>query len=296
MSEEKRQQISDRFAVMRKQEDRFYRKSDYLSELDDIPSLLDQDGKTVDKDCRYKMATWCFEVVEYCKFSRDTANLAINYLDQFLGTKKGIFALYDRRDFQLAAMTSLELAAKIQEPKVLEMRLLSELSKGSYSILELTAMEKKILSALDWRMCPPTAFSFANLFLQLLPKSIPAYTKSILKDFSLLQIEFSVKDYFFVAHKSYNIALASILNAAEALHCFCLTTRQAYHRDIVLIAGIDPTDLSIHQVGERLKELMQLNSVKSNLYPKSNIFQRSSRKTYQDICPSSPVSASSIVQ
>merc|ERR1719410_1004236 len=171
ISVEQRQEISDRFAAMRKQEECFYKKSDYLGQLNF--SLNTLYGKPIDEDCRSKMATWCFQVVEFCNFSRETARLAMSYLDQFLGTKEGGLVLYDRKDFQLAAMVSLELAVKIHEPKELDMSLLSELSKGSYSILELTKMEKKILSALNYRMCPPTASSFANYLLELLPKNVP---------------------------------------------------------------------------------------------------------------------------
>jgi len=255
-------------------------------------------GKPIDEDCRSKMATWCFQVVEFCNFSRETARLAMSYLDQFLGTKEGGLVLYDRKDFQLAAMVSLELAVKIHEPKELDMSLLSELSKGSYSILELTKMEKKILSALNYRMCPPTASSFANYLLELLPQNVPLYAKNKIKDFSLLQIELSVKDYFFVTHKSSIIALASILNATEFLQCFRLSTmaRRSFHRDIILMAGIDPTDFVTNEVGEKLKELVQLNSTADNFYSIGNLPQFSSQKNYQDIYPSSPVSVSSIVQ
>lgn len=290
---EQRKETLDQVAAMRKQEDLFYKKTDYLSKLDGI--LNPSGKKLVDADCRFKMVLWCFQVVEYCKFNRETASISFLYLDQFLGTEEGELVLYDRSSFQLAAMISLELAVKIHEPKELNMHGLSELSKGTYSIEQLVLMERKILMALNWRMHPPTAISFANLLLELLPTNIPTAIKNKIKEFSMFQIELSVKDYFLVVHKSSTIALASILNATDSLYFFRLskTAQQSFNKDIILATGIDPTDFLTYEVRKRLKQL-QLSSAPTSFHSLGTVSNFLSLKKNQEVCPSSPFCVSSL--
>jgi hypothetical protein len=295
---EHHEDLSDRFCVMRKQEDSIYMKSDYLSQLNSIYLLNPLDNIPIDKECRYKMAMWFFQVVEYCDFNKEIASISMSYLDRFLSTKEGTLVLYDRRDFQLAAMVCLELAVKMNEPKELDMNVLSELSKGSYSLIELTKMEKNILSALNWRMCPLTASSFVSYLLELLPHNVPFSVKEKIEHFTWLQIELSIKDYCFVVYKPSIIALASIFNAIDLLNYFRLSpkVRQSFHGNIILLVGIDPTDFLSQEVGKKLKEL-----VKSISIPNFNSLGDfhcvlSQKKNYHDIYPSSPKSVSGMIQ
>lgn len=297
-SSEHHGELSDRFCVMRKQEDSIYMKSDYLSQLGSTYLLNPLDNIPIDKECRSKMAMWYFQVVEYCDFNRETASISMSYLDRFLSTKEGTSVLYDRRDFQLAAMVCLELAVKIHEPKELDMNMLSELSKGSYPVMELSKMEKNILSALNWRMSPLTASSFASYLLELLPQNVPLSIKEKIESFTWLQIELSIKDYCFVVYKPSIIALASIFNAIDSLDYFRLApkTRQSFHRNIILLVGIDPTDFLTQQVGKNLKELMKSISIPNFNYSSDFHYVSSQKKNCHDIYPTSPKSVSGMIQ
>lgn len=208
-------EIACRIGVMRMQEENGYHCPDYLEQQ----SLAHKDRtKPVDEACRVKMSEWCYQVVDFYKFNRQTVWIAMSYLDRFLATKLGKPALEDRKIFQLAAMTALYTAIKIFEPEVMEPAVVSvALSRGTYSEKEITDMESLILEALQWRVQPPTALCFAQHFLALLPAEIASSERQSMVDYSRFQTELAVNDYFFVKLNPSTVAIASILNAIDMI-------------------------------------------------------------------------------
>ena len=225
------QEACDRIAVMRRQEEEVYRCSDYLS-VEHVCMSIEAEttrqdpphrftSRAIDSDCRRKMADWCFQVVDFCKFSRETVDVAIGYLDRYLGTfsMRSSLAHNSRKEFQLVAMTALYLAVKINEPLEMDTELVSELSKGSYSAREVAETESDILNALNWRLSRPTALGFVRHFLSLLPNTIaegPGVSKTLL-ELSRFQTELAVSDYYFVTKNASDVAFAAILNSMEAV-------------------------------------------------------------------------------
>jgi len=249
------EQLSDIFKVMRYQEETIYKKRDHLSNLN--PYDNKSEGNMVNEVCREKMATWFFQVIECCNFSRITGNIAMSYLDRFLGTNQGGSTLYDRKEYKLAAMCCLELAVKIHEPQKIELKSLSELSQGEYSALELKRKEREILSALNWRMCSPTASCFVSYYLDLLPQTLPFAIKEQIRYLSNFQIESSIKYYCFLSVRPSEVALSSVLNAMALMQCSNISLSQSFHRNIILIAGKDPTNIMIHEIREKLRKPME---------------------------------------
>ena len=149
------QHITDIIAVMRHKEE-IYISRDYLSDLIDCKTCKDN---KVNESFREKMGLWFYQVIEFCNFNLTTANIAMAYVDKYVGTKEGALSLLDRREYQLSAICCFELAVKTYEPQLLDLKILSELSHGEYSQTELQKKEREILTALRWRMCPPTAYS-----------------------------------------------------------------------------------------------------------------------------------------
>lgn len=173
---------------------------------------------SVDSDCRTKMVSWCFQVVDFCKFQRETVSIAINYLDRFMATPASSLAHSDRKVFQLAAMTCLYTAVKIHEPEAMDPKLVSTLSRGTYSPQEVEAMEANILGALQWRMNPPTSLSFVRLFLDLLPADfLTATQRETAYELSKFQTELAVNEYDFISVKPSIVAYSSLVNALESL-------------------------------------------------------------------------------
>mmetsp|Transcript_34041 Transcript_34041/g.81834 ORF Transcript_34041/g.81834 Transcript_34041/m.81834 type:complete len:103 (+) Transcript_34041:2860-3168(+) len=65
-------QIEDRLEVMLNQEEHEYKCFDYLAANEAIRKKA---AKPVDEDCRVKMCEWCYQVVDFCKFRRETVGI-----------------------------------------------------------------------------------------------------------------------------------------------------------------------------------------------------------------------------
>ena len=198
--------------AMLHQESTGYQTRDFLAQHEGLH--LD-----VDADCRTKMAAWCYQVVDYCKFSRESVEIAMNFLDRFVLTPSGRAVLQDRSLFQLACMTALYTAIKINEPEALDPKTVSDLSKGCYTAQDVEAMERLILKALQWRVNPPTAMSFVRSFLELIPESIlPEPLRTTAYDVAKFQTELAVSDFDFIPIKPSTVAFCSLVNALESMH------------------------------------------------------------------------------
>jgi hypothetical protein len=207
--------------AMRRQEETTYwnRESLYQSEPDSVfANSLMHANAVVDIDCRSKMATWCYQVIDFWKFNRETASIAMNYLDRYMLTEQGATVWADRKQFQLAAMTCLYTTVKIHEPEAMDPKLISTLSRGAYSTTEVEAMEVTILSALQWRMNPPTALAFVRQFLELIPVDVVDQSmRETVHDITKFQTELAVTEHNFVTVKASTIAFGSLMNSLESL-------------------------------------------------------------------------------
>jgi hypothetical protein len=102
------------------------------------------------------MANWCCTVIDYLDFERETVAIALSCLDRFLETSTALdmdcCCLRESRQFKIAGMTCLYTAIKSLEPEAVEPDLVVELSGNLCQVEDVEAMERAILSALDWHM------------------------------------------------------------------------------------------------------------------------------------------------
>ena len=228
-------ELSERIRVMRRQESSHHRCEDYMSDTDSLVSLASQ---TVDEESRIKMCEWCYQVVDYCKFRRETVGIGMAFLDRYLATPEGRAALTDRKFYQLAAMTSLYMAIKIHEPLEMETSLLADLSRGCYTDLQIADMELEILDALKWRLAGPTPLAFVQHFLALL--SVDSRAKSAIMDYGRYQTELAVSCLDLVPRYPSEVAIAAILNAMEGIDRSLLPLRKqgAFIRALERVSGL----------------------------------------------------------
>lgn len=263
--------VREHLMVMGRQEERFYRGRDYLhsdSSLcarDACPTARLPEHLTcgptvpapartentrrravaVDTSCRLKMCEWFYQVVDFCKLSRDTVSYTMSYLDRFLGTEAGRPHLESRTMFQLSAVTCFYMAIKIHEPVEIEMSLLSILSRGCYTERQIAEMESRILMALDWHVHPPIAMAYVDLILSnMVPTGVHSTVVDEVYEIARYQVELSVIDYRFVKHYSSVVALAAILNAVEHMDeaRFAVEHRHAFFR---VLEGIMNANTSV---------------------------------------------------
>jgi hypothetical protein len=250
--------------VMRKQEESFYRVSDYFAKRQRTIGLASPSTCTsidansplslVDMDSRYKMAEWCYQVIDFCKFHRETVSIAMSHLDRFLGTRIGREALGDRRLFQLCAMTCLYTAVKVHEPQAIDPKSFATLSRGDCTADEIQAMESITLDALEWRMNPPTAVAFLQYFLELIPKDMMTPTlRETIYDLASFQTELAVSEYDFVTVQASAIAFSALMNAME-----CIDESMAHYLRQTLsdAVNMDCDSPAMFQTQQRLYEII----------------------------------------
>eukprot|EP00978_Attheya_sp_CCMP212_P013194 scaffold33114_cov55-Attheya_sp.AAC.1 len=246
--------VADRLAVMRLQEESTYKCTDYLNqELHEAPP-------TVDEVCREKMAVWCYEVIDFWKFKRETVAIALSYLDRFMATPAGAVALSDKNIYQLSAITTLYMAVKLFEPAMLETWWLSKLVENQYVEAEFVEMESMILHALKWRMHGPTPASFVNHLLALLPRAAQNVNTALMAaitDYALYQTEIAVFDYKLQTQNASSIAIAAVVNAFSSIGLRFLpeNTINAFLRSITATTGVNIYSVSIANVRCRLCKL-----------------------------------------
>ena len=148
-----------RLEAMLKQETAAYKTEDYLSPehqgklqgqvlqdgicgVDDLASSSSssQSSYDINETWREKICEWSYQVVDHFDFSREVVMIAMNFLDRYLASRS-----VNKKVFQLAAMTSLFLAIKLNEPGKLTMPAMIELSRGFFRVEQMAAMEVSIL-------------------------------------------------------------------------------------------------------------------------------------------------------
>jgi hypothetical protein len=222
------EQVIETIAAMLHQEQTGYGKQDWtqLAQLESAAAptctaqgpLHHHSPDLVDVDCRSKMATWCIQVVDFCKFSRETVEIAMSNLDRYMVTPAGRAARNDRSIYQLACMAALYTAVKIHEPESMDPKLVSRLSQGVFSSKDVEAMEANLLMALNWRVNPPTALSFVRKLMELIPEdALNGEMRHTVIDVAKFQTELAIHEYQFVTVEPSTIAYCTLINSMESL-------------------------------------------------------------------------------
>lgn len=221
-------------------------------------SLHNNNGDAIDETCRSKMCEWIFHVIDSTRLQRETASVAMTFLDRFLcsHSERATQARMDRKKYQLAAITCLYIAVKIREPFELDAILMSKLSRELYSAQEITCLEYDVLVALQWKANAPTPFQFVNYLLELLPDSVKSVASTLYRN-SHFQTELAAGDYAFVPHlRQSTIAMASILNSLGGIEqdSFAYDECIQFIRSVSNAFNLDIDSPVVNAVRERLLE------------------------------------------
>jgi Cyclin, N-terminal domain len=171
----------DRVAVLSQLEKKHYRPSvNYLSTdtFVDQVSCFPSESEKVTEVWRQKVCEWCYQVIDHFYFNREVVFIALNFLDRMVAELTCRAIRVRKSDFRLMAVTSLYLAVKLhgvhssQDGVRRKLRISSfyELSERHFSIQEIEAMERNMLSVLEWHVNPPTPSMYTEYLLALCPK------------------------------------------------------------------------------------------------------------------------------
>jgi hypothetical protein len=255
-----RSEIMDRLKVMKAQEVTTYLCSDYLENL---PKSSDN----IDEWCRLKMIGWCFQVIDYISFRRETVIIAISYLDRFLsaGSPRAKSVMHSRKEYQLAAMTTLYMAIKLFEPTIITTTLLSQLSKGGYSPSDFLQMEVDILFGVKWLLNGPTAMTFLEMYHNLMPSSIAGITNDKIMQHARYQIELSTSDYKLVNQNPSNVAIAAMVQSVKKITSAPELTlsRPKLMKTIENLTGVSGYSASIRQISKIMERCDRMPIIQS---------------------------------
>jgi len=167
------------------------------------------------------MGKWCNSIADFCDYKRETVAIAMNCLDRFMSTPSGHQEiLLDRNLYQLAAMTAMYSSVKVHEKEVMDTNLVSRLSQGVHTTATIEAMEIKMLTAIQWKVNPPTPMSFTRLIINNDLVSdyylLSPLEKETIMDVTRIQIELTVIEYDFSSFNGSSIAFACMLNAFDS--------------------------------------------------------------------------------
>jgi Cyclin, N-terminal domain/Cyclin, C-terminal domain len=205
------QEAIDIISVMQQQERSIYHRIDYLRSQTD--NGIHKYGKIVDGAWRQRIIEWMFGVVDHCSLRRDSVAVAAHYLDMAVVSD----IVVSREEFQLAAMTSLQLAIKLYDSTVVNLRSMTKLGRGVFSEQDVIAMEFKILQALQWHVHPPTPSCFLRQLLRMLPSSLSPIARYMITEVTRFVSEISVCLYKFVSYPPSAVAYAGIVLATERI-------------------------------------------------------------------------------
>jgi hypothetical protein len=247
------QEVVDTIVVMQRQESTTYLRTDYLSSQQRVGDY----GKVLDGTWRQRIVEWMFGVVDHCSLRRDSVAIAAYYLD--LTVERGI--IDSRQEFQLAAMTALQLAIKLYDSTVVKLDSMIKLGRGLFKEQDVIDMEAKMLSALKWQVHPPTPICFLRQFLRLLPPSVAPLTRYMIAEVTRFISEISVCLYKFVPYPSSAVAYAGMLMAMERIDEAILPhwQRQQILSTFSVAANLDHDSLLITEIVNRLHQSLEKN-------------------------------------
>lgn len=110
---------------------------------------------------RSTLIDWLMEISEEFAFKRDTFHYAINYIDRYLSKESNC----EKKFLQLLGITSLGIAAKIEEVQIPKLIEYAKATDESYTDVEIIETEKKILKTLQWEIIPITLNTWMNWYI-----------------------------------------------------------------------------------------------------------------------------------
>lgn len=199
----------DIIKTMKKQEKAYLVKTNY------IPMTVDDESVEDYASWRYAMVEWFMQIVDSFSFQQETVENTLSILDRYVASNLAL--VEDSDAYQRAALTSLYIAVKIHEECCLTPDQIFELSRGEYSNDILAAEEESILNAINWRVNPPTASSFARELIDIIPEEL-IDREQVFVSFQK-QIKHTYYEEYFTTEKASMLAIAGVYNALTTCGC-----------------------------------------------------------------------------
>jgi Cyclin, N-terminal domain len=206
-----------------------------MSDFDTLQAMLRQERtyyrtdfrpvSPVDTDSRSKIRDWFESICTFCQYKDEVllVEIAMNCLDRFVLTSEGSYCCSDQCEYQLAAVSCLYMAVKVHAGEALSSQNMATISRGTYTVEQIEGMERRILSALHWRINPPTTLCFVREYVNILLAGLQLLDQDQVRLEGALtliqkQIQAASNDCSLMGLSSSTIALAALMKAIFTLH------------------------------------------------------------------------------
>lgn len=246
-----RECLLERIQTMILQEQTSYRYESYFPKSLS-PREVDQQHQ-LNVSWREKICQWSYNVVDHFDLPREVVAVSLSLFDRYLATRhnqcSGNMAL-------LTSLTTLHITIKIHSEKTVKLSTLASLSRGQFGPEDIEKMEWEICEALDWKLHPPSLFSFISHFLMVFPAEVSHSVRKELFEVAIYMVELSVCDSTYVRYPWSTVAIAAILNVMEDLSYsrLPLASRQAFWNEITTKTYFKETS-TLHTARQRLRNL-----------------------------------------
>jgi len=231
--------------------------------------LYDQSTR-IDGKCRRLIVTWFKQLRTYYQFEDCTIATAVNIMDRFVAEQPEILnSAKATVQYRLVAMACLYTAVKTHEQVALDPKAMSKLSRGVFLPRDIEEMEFHILTTLGWRLNPPTAFSFAEMYLELLPFG-DENQQAMIGKLVASQINYAMEDSRFLGMAASELAFTATYNATVATTGRYSTRLEAYGNfqqmiDVKLLPFQLESELCDHILQQSNRSLFDASAVSSSL-------------------------------
>ena len=286
-------EIAEQLAVMQKRE-LSHSTPCYEVLLKECNEKIDTPSLDLQISWRRKICLWAFRVADHFNLPREVVATSMSHYDRFMAilNRSGEERI-SSRFVSLVSVTSLYLAAKVDQRRHIPITTFVTLCAGRYTMEDIICMEKHMISVLEWKLHPPTQQTFVSLFLELMPAQ--EHLKNDLFERAQYNTEISLCSFELSTYASSTVAMASIILALDATSpdVIALKVRNQFLQNVMNATElvIKPDDvqfvkdsileierLSGAQPCEGRKELAQQTSFQ-HPYDQSNRYTRNSNCT-----------------
>lgn len=149
----------------------FFLTESRLEEIRDEISLMKRQEMTtypplagLQDPWRPIMTQWMLSMVDIFQLMPIVLSSALWYLDHAAPL------IQSPSDYQLAGLTSLQLAIKTHETRIFPLNQLVRIGDSGITAEDVVSFEQKLLTELQWKLHPPTVECFVYSFSELLPE------------------------------------------------------------------------------------------------------------------------------
>lgn len=209
---------------------------------------------------RNKIISWLSQLKTHAKFSNEFVCLATSIFDRS-SADRGIKSA--RIDPILIACVSVCLASKIGESKHFRFQDIMTLTSGDFNLDQLLVTEQQVLSALNWRMNPPTLALYCCEYLNVIDASDQCHEEM----FKVLEpaIEKALKSHILLMEPQPDLSYAIFLNAFDEL--FSNQPELFKPNDREQLQQLVQTQLGLRSKSIQMKDLKALVSLCTSQTP-----------------------------